>query len=109
MRAARVDDQALDQFPHQRGEPVVLLPANVVVFLAGACLAPKGIPDGDFARTGDVRIEVEIHQALERGDRIRLEPGDRLEHPPLEFRGEELQRGDHHGGFGIEIESNDTG
>ena len=34
LRLPRIDDQALDQQPHQGGKPFVLLPANVVVFLA---------------------------------------------------------------------------
>ena len=109
MRQRCVDDQSSDQFAHQRGEALVLLTANVVVFLPGARLAPKRVPHGNLAGAGNVRIEIKIDQQFERGNGARFEFRDRYHQPFLEFGGEELQGCDQHRGLRVEVESDNAG
>ena len=59
-------DHAVDQVMDERGEVRVLLPADGQVLLACARLAPERVPDGDFARTRDIRVEIQLDQALQR-------------------------------------------
>jgi len=108
MRPGCVDDQPFDQFAHQRGEALVLLSANVVVFLPGTRLAPKRVPNRNLAGTGNVRVEIQIDHQLERRNRGRLEFSDRYQQPLLEFGGEELQGCDQHRGLGVEVESDNA-
>ncbi len=108
LRLARIGDQALDQRAHERGKALVLLTANVVVFLARGRFSPEGVPDRNLAGTGNIRVEIEIDQQLERGDGPGLEALDRHEDAFLEFRGEEIERGDQHRRLRIEIEADDA-
>ncbi len=109
VRLVRFLDQPPDEFAHQGRKALVLLSANVVVFLPRTGFAPKRVPHGDFAGTGDFGVEIKIHHHLEGRDRLRLELGDGYQHLFLEFSREELQGGDQHRSLGLEVESDDAG
>jgi hypothetical protein len=108
MLTARLD-QASDELAHQRRKALVLLSANVVVFLPRTGLAPERVPHRYFAGAGDLGIEIKIHQQLERGDGVGFELGDGHQQLLLELGGEELQGRDQQRGFGIEVKTHDTG
>ena len=65
LRLGGFDDQSFDELAHQDRKALVLLSANVVVFLPRAGFAPKGVPNRDLARAGNPRIEIKIDQELE--------------------------------------------
>ncbi len=93
-------DHAVDQVVDERGEVRVLLPADGQVFLARARLAPERVPDRDLARTGDIRVEVQLDQPLQRERRLVAQCHDGRHDALLELRGEELQRCHEHRGLG---------
>ena len=109
LRLGSVLDQATDELAHQDCKALVLLSANVVVFLPRAGFAPERIPDGDFAGAGDFGIQVKVDHQLQRRDRVGLEFGDRHEQLVLELGGQELEGRDQHRGLGVEVETDDTG
>ena len=108
VRRAAAGDHALDQLAHQHGEVVVLLAADVQVFLARAGLAPERVPHRDLARTGDIGIQIQVDQQPQRLHRRVLEARHRQHDALLELCRQVLERGHQHGRLGLEVEPHDA-
>ncbi len=86
-----LNDQPLDELAHQGGEVIILLAADLVVLLTRAGLAPERVPHRDLPGAGEIRVEIQLDELLERANRRLLQPRHRLHDPLLEFRGQVSQ------------------
>ena len=109
MRLAALHDEPPHQLPYERHEAVVFLAADLVIFLPRGGLAPERVPDGDLARAGEFRIEVEVDEATHGFYRRVAHRQDRGRDLFIELCSKILQRRHHHGGLGTEVETHDAG